>query len=353
MGRPGVTYREVVNAATELLAQGKNPTIEQIRLLLGSGSSSTLAVHLRQWKSEQGESDTALRKENIPQELIATIKGLWERVVATADDKVAAIEQASQAEIDEIRGLLSERDGELQGLSQKFGQLQQAHQTTTNDNLVLQSAVNTVQKENVGLKSQIEKILQQVEEKQAHNEELSRLHAQSQKNLEHYRESAREQRLVDQQRFEHQMQQQEVIIQQQRDTMQQINIDHAKVVDALQQVTTEKTGLQQTVDHLTARLDSLQQQLSQVIAERNENHQAMKHWQNQWQAAQQKVDEISVRLVEADKQTAVLNHQVTALEKEVIGLSDQTKLLAHDKWILVQEKSQLEGQLQQMEKIVA
>lgn len=52
MARPGVTYSEVVQAAAELTGQGKNPTIEQVRLIIGNGSNSTLANHLRRWKAE-------------------------------------------------------------------------------------------------------------------------------------------------------------------------------------------------------------------------------------------------------------------------------------------------------------
>lgn len=353
MGRPGVTYREVANAANELSAQGKNPTIEQVRLLLGSGSSSTLAVHLRQWKSEQGEAESALRKENIPQELISVIKGLWERVITTADEKIAAVEEASQKEIDDIRTMLSERDTELKELTQRFDQLQQTHQTLTNDNLVLQSAVNSIQKENATLASQYENAQQQIAEKTAHNQELANLHTQSQKNLEHYREATREQRILDQQRYEQQHQQQEMMIQQLQQKLQLLHDEKAQAVNLSQQLIVEKTALQQSVDHLSAQLNTLQHQLTHVEAERNENQQAMKHWQQQWQVVQNKQEEMSVQVIMADKEVAILAQQVAMLQKEITGLTDQNKLLAHDKWVLVQEKAQLEGQLRQMEKIVA
>lgn len=46
-----------------------------------------------------------------------------------------------------------------------------------------------------------------MQEKQERIEELHRLHQQTQANLKHYRESAREQRLLDQQQFEQEKQQ--------------------------------------------------------------------------------------------------------------------------------------------------
>ncbi len=46
MARIGIGYKDVSEAATRLMGQGRNPTVEQVRLLLGTGSSTTI----RQWK---------------------------------------------------------------------------------------------------------------------------------------------------------------------------------------------------------------------------------------------------------------------------------------------------------------
>jgi hypothetical protein len=43
-----------------------------------------------------------------------------------------------------------------------------------------------------------------------------------------------------------------------------------------------------------------------------------------------------------------LNLQLATLQKELIETSQQNKIVAHDKWILGQEKAQLFGQLKQV-----
>jgi hypothetical protein len=79
MARTGVTYHDVAIAAQQLIASGKNPTIGNIRIALGTGSNSTLGTHLRTFKDRQNETSQIAIKEKIPEELIAVIKGLWER----------------------------------------------------------------------------------------------------------------------------------------------------------------------------------------------------------------------------------------------------------------------------------
>ena len=71
MSRPGITYAEVSEAAAQLLGQGRNPTIEQIRLILGTGSSTTIANHLKIWRDNQSETSLLSAKENLPDELVS------------------------------------------------------------------------------------------------------------------------------------------------------------------------------------------------------------------------------------------------------------------------------------------
>lgn len=51
MARGGVNYTEVDEAACYLQGLGRNPTVDAIRERLGTGSRTTLAEHLKRWKS--------------------------------------------------------------------------------------------------------------------------------------------------------------------------------------------------------------------------------------------------------------------------------------------------------------
>ncbi len=99
MARPGVTYLDVANAAQQLIAAGRAPTIESVRIALGTGSNSTLGNHLRTWKSKQDQTQQTATKENIPEELIAALKGVWERVMDQSEAKIQTIHQDTQQEL--------------------------------------------------------------------------------------------------------------------------------------------------------------------------------------------------------------------------------------------------------------
>lgn len=84
MPRHGVQFSEVANVAHNLLSQGKNPTIEQVRRQLGTGSSTTIARHLKIWRDQQQGVDLQAAKEHIPAELITLMKELWQRMIHVA-----------------------------------------------------------------------------------------------------------------------------------------------------------------------------------------------------------------------------------------------------------------------------
>jgi hypothetical protein len=73
------------------------------------------------------------------------------------------------------------------------------------------------------------------------------------------------------------------------------------------------------------------------------------HWQQQFQLIQTKHDEQNQSLADLKIQHAMLLQQGETVKNELAELRDQNKLLAHEKWILGQEKAQLGGQLKQLE----
>jgi len=77
MGRPGITQSDVERAAIELKNEGKNPTVDNVRALLGTGSKSTITRHLREWKNQQKP-----KQANIPDDLQYQMIQLWEKMNA-------------------------------------------------------------------------------------------------------------------------------------------------------------------------------------------------------------------------------------------------------------------------------
>lgn len=50
MARHGITYNDVAKAAMHSLKTNKTPTVDGIRIILGTGSKTTITKHLKEWK---------------------------------------------------------------------------------------------------------------------------------------------------------------------------------------------------------------------------------------------------------------------------------------------------------------
>lgn len=68
MGRLGITYLDVEKAADLLKNQSKNPTVDAVRAVLGTGSKSTIVPYLKRWRSTQTEGVGSIRSLQTSQE---------------------------------------------------------------------------------------------------------------------------------------------------------------------------------------------------------------------------------------------------------------------------------------------
>lgn len=125
MPRPGITYQAVATAAAQLLEQGNNPTVVLVRHVLGTGSSTTIANYLRQWKSNQIASALIAAKENIPSELIDTVKDLWEKMLNQSQEKILQLEAHYQQVIAELENEVEKYKKNNQRWQKLFNQWQQ------------------------------------------------------------------------------------------------------------------------------------------------------------------------------------------------------------------------------------
>ena len=83
MGRIGVSFIDVEQAALRLQGQGKIPTVDGVRDLLKTGSKTTITQHLKAWKMQQGEA-----ADSLPKALQTLVSGLWERLQQEASFRI-------------------------------------------------------------------------------------------------------------------------------------------------------------------------------------------------------------------------------------------------------------------------
>ena len=74
-GRKGVTAEQVFAAADSIRASRREPTVDAVQRLLGTGSTGTVANHLRTWRAAK---DGVMPVPSIPEALAKALKGFAE-----------------------------------------------------------------------------------------------------------------------------------------------------------------------------------------------------------------------------------------------------------------------------------
>lgn len=347
MTRPGVTYFEVATAAQEIIASGDEPTIERIRAKLKTGSNSTIGTHLRVFRTKQDPMQQLATKERIPEELIGLLKGLWERVILQAETKVESIKSESAGESEKNKQVITTLQKDNVQLSQSETRLKNERDSLTQEKNALEQMIHKSASEIAAINARHDGLLQQLGEKQSRVDELHKQNQQTQANLEHYRTASLEQRQQELQRFENQMQVLSQAMQQlkcENDVLKQQN-------NQLQQSHHELQSAQKITQvdlvKMTKNFAAVSAELviaNNLVVQKTESQQ---HWESRFEKMDQLREEQSKIMVDLQTQNSVLNLQIISLKKELEEGSQQNKILAHDKWILDQEKAQLFGQLKQ------
>lgn len=107
MARPGVTYFDISRAAEAVKAQGGEPTIDRVREQLGTGSKSTIAPLLKQWRNNT-ELNIEESETGLPSDLISAVKSLRDRMQQASEEVVEQAKQDYQSRVQTLeRSLLN------------------------------------------------------------------------------------------------------------------------------------------------------------------------------------------------------------------------------------------------------
>lgn len=349
MARLGVTFNEVAEAASQLVGQGKNPTIEQVRLILGTGSSTTIANHLRQWKEAETKTCLLAVKENIPEELIAFLKGLWERVIDQAEQKIKGVEVSYEQAIAELQQDLKKYKNNNRRWQQLFYHWVKEKERLEEDNLALTEANARLQKDNTLLYAKQDSLTEQLNEKQDRIDELGRLHTRTQANLEHYRESIQQERAQDHERYQREKQDLQTEITTLKEELMMMREKSATIEKHCQAVENKFTALELTHTHLERQFTKQTRELEANQKEKNEHAKVSQHWQNQCKSLQQALADKGNELMEIKTEMKVLLQQLNFAKQSFAETAEQNKLLEKEKWKIAEERAKLEGKLQQLQ----
>ena len=350
MGRIGVSYQDIVKIIPKLQAQGKAITVDNARAELNTGSKSTIARLLREWKAAQGlsvEDDGSL-----PTELLTLVKELWQRLQTKADAAINSHQQACDAVLNEIQQQLNQykaKDTQWQG--RVHGLEEKLHQQNE-DNKRLNAEFITEQQEKIRAVERIQALQSRHQESEAEKERLHQLLKHVQANLEHYQEATQQLRL-----------EQEIMVEKQRADYEQ---KLSQLQDRIEITAREKTFLEarcagldkdckialareaalveeaeklrQKYTILEANYVTLERDLGEVSEELRVQRQAL-------EAKRRELVECQVKLKMVDAKAVSLENALSTAEDKIVNLRDENSFVA-------QKKANLEGQVKQLREML-
>ncbi len=202
MARAGILYSHVAKAAAQLAAAGKNPTVDTVREPMGgTGSKSTIAPMLKQWKAQHA-GEVAAAGAGVPADLLEAIKGVYERVQVGAqvqveqlriEHQLAAQKTAQTAETlrNEVRQLVIERESLEAELASEKAALAREQAARHQDAVAI-----------AALESEKDGQAQRLADRAAEVRELADQLAQARRQFEHFQEASAAQRQEDKSTYE-------------------------------------------------------------------------------------------------------------------------------------------------------
>ncbi|BCD98665.1 DNA-binding protein [Marinagarivorans cellulosilyticus] len=206
MARPGVTYYDISRAAEAVKAQGSEPTIDRVREQLGTGSKSTIAPLLKQWRNNVElnieEPDTGL-----PSDLISAVKSLRDRIQQASEEAVEQAKQDYQSRVQTLERTLADDQEKLsealdreQTLKQQITDLEANSRKLNGELNGLASRFAVTESERNALKARAQELKETVSELKDENRTVR-------DHFEHYQHRMAEDRQLERDQFQSQLRQ--------------------------------------------------------------------------------------------------------------------------------------------------
>jgi len=348
MARTGVTYYDVEKAAVQLNQQGSTPTVDAVRTILGTGSKSTIAPLLKEWKAKQTGTMNA-EQTGLPSELFTSVKNLYNGIQQLASEQIETIQNQAKTEVETAKTEALKAQKNNSNLQSQLTEYEAFIEKLKQGNESLQTGLQEEQQAHIKASTQQEAIQQRLEDR---NQEIKRLNKQldqAQQNLDHYRDTSLKQSNQERADFERQHLNLEQALKQSQQENQTLcqNLRHAEndyaklEVKHDQDLVTNKILIDQTQQQ-SEEMRKAQEQLADFKSRYEAAHQANIKSELKTQALEKQV-------VQLEKLIAVAQDKIQTLTTSSNKAEDKIEALRSDYSILQKEKAIIEGQFKQLQ----
>ncbi|PLY59916.1 integrase [Herbaspirillum sp. BH-1] len=264
MARTGLYKSEVKKARDSLLALGRHPSVDAVRVELGNtGSKTTIHKYLKELEEEEGIGQ---QPRSISAALQEMVERLASQLQAEADERVSAAREEVRAVTARMEQALAEANAANAELSTR---LDLAGKALIAARAAHESSREECQQQAVALRAlevRTTALQERLEENEQHRLSLEDKHQHARAALDHYRSAAKEQREQDQRQHEQQLQtvqaelrqlRQELIVKQTEIT--RVNQEGVRLVADLSPARQALVEQQALADRREQQLESLQQ----------------------------------------------------------------------------------------------
>lgn len=284
MARSGLYKGDVQRARDSLLAQGKNPSVDAVRVALGNtGSKTTIHRYLRELEGEEGRPVGA--KAAVSEALQDLVTRLATRLHEEAEERLDEAQQRFTARVQERDQAIEQGRQEAAALSNQLQRTETALQAERQAHEATGRELGARTTEVAQLHERIAGLTTRLAEHEAHAQSLEEKHAHAREALEHYRTTAKEQRDQEQRRHEHQLQELQLALRQANETLATknqelllLNRDNGQWLERQGRLEREVSLTRQAHEAQQAELDALRLTASEHRALQvrwNQDHQAL------------------------------------------------------------------------------
>ena len=321
MARGGINKAVVQKARTALLARGKHPSIDAVRIELGNtGSKTTIHRYLKELEeADHGRGTTPATLSDQLANLVAQIAEQLQdearAAVALEREQLAQERRGYQDRIHQLESYCQQLETSCTGLTE---QLQVAQQAVQQEQQLRQLAEIEVARLKQAERDQETRL----QDREGQIRSLEEKHQHARVALDHYRQASKDQREQDQRRHESQVQQLQVELRQlqqtlivKQDELTQLNRDNARLL-------TEARQQQKDLQALERQLEQSRQSLA-------DGERTWVHAEQANSALRERCDTLQgevIRLSEA-KDTQV--QHVQSLQERLVEALTQLKLLGN------------------------
>ncbi|AOX60754.1 MULTISPECIES: DNA-binding protein [Lysobacteraceae] len=328
MARSGLYKSDVQRARDSLRAEGKNPSVDAVRVALGNtGSKTTIHRYLKELEEEDGQGLGAkIAISDVLQDLVVR---LAERLHAEAETLVAQEQERFQAELHERTQALEQARQEAGNLSAQLQRTETLLQTEREAGEVARGDLASRITELAQLEERIAGLTARLTEHESHARSLEQKHEHAREALEHYRTSVKDQREQEQRRHEHQVQELQVALRQANEALTSKNHDLVQLNRENGQWLARHTRLESELVQTRQAAHAQQCELDALRLTAAELH----GLQARWGQDVQTLDAVRVELVQARADLAQERDRRERAETEFlrasVRLSTLEPLLAH------------------------